>query len=246
MSILSHYQCVDEFHRFFGHPRPNVPQYDIFENQKLVNMRLSLIAEEFKEFEEAIDTKNLVEIIDALSDILYVVHGMGIVYGIDLKRTEGDDYDTLTPNTNLFVDMELVNERFSLMNNSINNLKASCQEKNFDSVEKSLIHLLFVVYETAKLFNLPIDRSFRLVHSNNMSKLCKTVTEAVESIVHYSKLKDFENIIVNYRKSTEGNYYVVFNETPGHTQNGKILKSCRWQEPDFTPLIYPENGTKSE
>lgn len=241
MSTLTHYQCVDEFHRFFGHPRPGVPQHGIFENAKLVNMRLSLIAEEFKEFCDGVKTSDLVEVLDALSDILYVVHGMGIVFGIDLGRTDGEDYDTNTPNLKLFDNTELVNNRQSMLNAAIVELRTACTDKNFNLVEKCLINLLCVTYETAKLFNLPIDRSFRLVHDNNMSKLCKTELEAIDSVAHYATLKDFDGIIVNYRKSSEGDYYVMFNDTPGHTQNGKILKSCKWREPDFSPLIYPVN-----
>ena len=236
---LSHYQCVDEFHRVFGHPRPGTPQHNIFENQKLVNMRLSLIREEHREFTEGIATSNIVEVLDALSDILYVVHGMGIVFGIDLGRTENDDFDTNTPNVRLFDNMELVNTRQTMLSDSITALNTACADKNFDLVERCLVNLLYVTYETARLFDLPIDRSFRLVHDNNMSKLCRSEEDAIASVIHYANNPEFKDVIVNYRQSTDGKYYVMFNDTPGHPQNGKILKAHTWREPDFTPLVYP-------
>ena len=46
-------------------------------------MRNNLINEEFSELLEAFQDKNLVEIVDALSDILYVAYGLQVVYGVD-------------------------------------------------------------------------------------------------------------------------------------------------------------------
>ena len=48
-------------------------------------LRIKLIREELREFEKAADDKNLVKIADALGDILYVIYGTGVSYGIDLE-----------------------------------------------------------------------------------------------------------------------------------------------------------------
>lgn len=48
------------------------------------DLRLKLIKEEVSELEQAIEQNNLIEIADALTDILYVVYGAGATYGIDL------------------------------------------------------------------------------------------------------------------------------------------------------------------
>ena len=47
---------------------------------------MTLIKEELKELELAMKTKNLKEIADALTDILYVTYGAGYAYGIDLDK----------------------------------------------------------------------------------------------------------------------------------------------------------------
>ena len=47
-------------------------------------MRVSLIEEELKELKDAIESKNLVEVADALTDILYVTYGAGHAFGINL------------------------------------------------------------------------------------------------------------------------------------------------------------------
>ena len=61
--------------------------YEIFKNKDLVNLRFSLIQEEVNELFEAYNDNNLTEILDALTDILYVVYGAGVSFGIDLDAS---------------------------------------------------------------------------------------------------------------------------------------------------------------
>ena len=51
-----------------------------------MKLRLDLIKEELNELEEAVKTKNLKEIADALTDILYVTYGAGHAFGINLDK----------------------------------------------------------------------------------------------------------------------------------------------------------------
>ena len=84
MSQNTNFLKVKEFNEVFGHPAPNTKQKDIFETQPtVVKLRNNLINEEFSELLEAFQDKNLVEIVDALSDILYVAYGLQVVYGVD-------------------------------------------------------------------------------------------------------------------------------------------------------------------
>merc|ERR1712178_620049 len=65
----------------------DTPQMDIFEKDpKTVTLRLKLIQEELKESADAIKEKDMVETIDALGDILYVVYGAGGAFGLDLDK----------------------------------------------------------------------------------------------------------------------------------------------------------------
>ena len=52
--------------------------------EKINNLRINLIEEELNEFKEAINKKNLKEVADALTDILYVTYGAGHAFGINL------------------------------------------------------------------------------------------------------------------------------------------------------------------
>ena len=57
-----------------------------FPKEKIAKLRYDLIKEELNELQNAVKTKNLIEIADALTDILYVTYGAGHAYGIDLDK----------------------------------------------------------------------------------------------------------------------------------------------------------------
>ena len=86
------FEMVGEFHQVFNHPHHKIPQYDLLnENasidaKNLLLQRLNLIKEEVKELEEAIETHDYHEVVDALCDIQYVTHGFAHVIGVNLDR----------------------------------------------------------------------------------------------------------------------------------------------------------------
>ena len=57
-----------------------------FPNNKITTLRYDLIKEELSELKEAIDKKDIKEVADALTDILYVTYGAGHAFGIDLDK----------------------------------------------------------------------------------------------------------------------------------------------------------------
>ena len=57
-----------------------------FPNEKIQDLRVSLIDEELSELKEAIKNKDIKEVADALTDILYVTYGAGHAFGIDLDK----------------------------------------------------------------------------------------------------------------------------------------------------------------
>lgn len=70
---------VAEFHKTFKHPVLNEPTIP---DEKRCALRVSLIAEELKELEEAIADKDIIEIADALCDIQYVLSGAVLEFGL--------------------------------------------------------------------------------------------------------------------------------------------------------------------
>lgn len=79
MDKLDVLKQVAEFHKTFGHPVVDKPAIPSDERAKL---RVTLIAEELEELEEAIADKDIVEIADALCDIQYVLSGAILEFGL--------------------------------------------------------------------------------------------------------------------------------------------------------------------
>ena len=80
---MSNFTDVKKFMQTFGQEVKNRPA---FPEEKIQNLRIKLIDEELKEFREAIKNKDIVEVADALTDILYVTYGAGHAFGIDLDK----------------------------------------------------------------------------------------------------------------------------------------------------------------
>ena len=80
---MSNFENVKIFMETFGQMVRIKPK---FPDEKTMQLRYELIKEELNELEEAMKTKNLKEIADALTDILYVTYGAGYAYGINLDK----------------------------------------------------------------------------------------------------------------------------------------------------------------
>ena len=80
---MSNFTDVKTFMETFGQMVRTKPQ---FPNEQTMQLRYDLIKEELNELEHAMKTKNLKEVADALTDILYVTYGAGYAYGIDLDK----------------------------------------------------------------------------------------------------------------------------------------------------------------
>lgn len=73
---------VAEFHRTFGILAANAPSVP---DEKTKTLRVRLIQEEFDELKEALDQGNLTAMAKELADLLYVVYGTAVSYGIDME-----------------------------------------------------------------------------------------------------------------------------------------------------------------
>ena len=80
---MTNFEKVGIFMKIFGQ---EVKQNASFSTDKINELRLSLIQEEIQELVEAMNKKNLVEVADALTDILYVTYGTGHAFGINLDK----------------------------------------------------------------------------------------------------------------------------------------------------------------
>ncbi len=80
---MTNFESVKKFMKTFGQ---EVKEKAEFPNDKITSLRLDLIKEELGELKDAIDKKDIKEVADALTDILYVTYGAGHAFGINLDK----------------------------------------------------------------------------------------------------------------------------------------------------------------
>ena len=80
---MTNFNSVKKFMEVFGQ---EVKTKAEFPSEKIIKLRYNLIKEELDEFKEALKDRDLKEVADALTDILYVTYGAGHAFGIDLDK----------------------------------------------------------------------------------------------------------------------------------------------------------------
>ena len=80
---MSNFNKVGTFMKIFGQEVKTKPS---FSSDKINKLRIDLIKEELDELQEAMKNNDLLEVADALTDILYVTYGAGHAFGIDLDK----------------------------------------------------------------------------------------------------------------------------------------------------------------
>ena len=80
---MTNFEKVGIFMKTFGQEVKDKPS---FSTKKINNLRVSLIEEELNELKDAMEGKDLLEVADALTDILYVTYGAGHAFGINLDK----------------------------------------------------------------------------------------------------------------------------------------------------------------
>lgn len=243
---MSHFNCVREFHEVFDHPvRTELYEAIHDENEKLILSRISFLREEHDEFMEAYDNCDMVEMADALCDLIYFGHGTGLCFGMDLdsklRRTDQNNKPsdcTITPSDmSTDVDPQMLEKhgdeiltRLSLISHMIDEFERMCYRCDLTMAEYNLVDLIQLTYELGYYMRFDMDRMFREVHRSNMTKVCKTEADAQESLRQYQESGKYEKPVIR----TKGDYYMVYDEALN-----KILKYYKWEEPCLTQFMGP-------
>ena len=80
---MTNFEKVGKFMETFGQ---EIKSKSSLSSEKINSLRVSLIEEELDELKQAIKEKNLLEVADALTDLLYVTYGAGHAFGINLDK----------------------------------------------------------------------------------------------------------------------------------------------------------------
>lgn len=234
-SCVSNFECVGEFHRVFEHPIKNSPDVSVFEeNPKLVSLRYALIEEETKEFIEAAKTKDVVEMVDALADIEYVVFGAGHAFGINMdsmlslaclpaaRKLTPSDYFSRTSEAKVTT----ICEEFQAL---LSGLEASLESRNMIEIAVVLLKIVEQAYSVAADIGVDLDEAFDLVHKSNMTKACLNREQAEASLEQY--LKDtsvYKDPAI--KQSADGKYWIVYDRSTGKTLKSKFYKAVNLRQ----------------
>jgi len=225
MSVKSDYEKVCEFNKAF-----DFPQYNDFLNEKTLKLRLDLIKEEITELKEAYSNNDTVEILDACADILYVAYGMAYTYKIN--SDEFLNYLILNKNITLFGNIILTTKEIVKIHDILNmiymeydKLEKCCVENNKEWIN-ALHNIIIYVYDLQKELKYDSDKIFTIVHDSNMSKLCKSEIEAIQTVEKYqqeynSGKSPYDSVY--YYKLADSDLYVIKNKS-----SGKALKSINY------------------
>jgi predicted HAD superfamily Cof-like phosphohydrolase len=222
--IKKTHALVAEFHHAFSQPvlfEPEIPTVD------RCNLRIALLREELEELITAIDKKDTVEIADALVDLQYVLSGTVLEFGLQEKfeLPSNGFYGRVVPTVIC-----------TILSDEIDSLARYIEFKNIEGIESVIYEFQYVLllalysYGLSKKF-MPL---FEEVHRSNMSKACKDVEEAEQTIEWY---KGFGTDCYIHPVSTNGcnEVFHVLRDS-----DRKLLKSIHYSPADLKSIINAE------
>ena len=229
-----------------------------FEHPQIVNLKYNLINEEINELIDAYSNNDVIEIIDALSDIKYVLYGMAGAFGINMDTTfrhylsifvkdikletnisnfdlvysyhhHETDIKEYTNNINLPEFKESLDSLIKIIRFINDDLKLVTDDCNIDKIRINVCKLLYHVNMFGSIIGINLDKSFDIVHKSNMTKVCETEQIAKDTVNWYLN-NDIRYKTPSYKKNSFG--YIVFNQ-----DSGKILKSINYIPANFSSLL---------
>ena len=256
-------ECVLEFTDAFNMFKTEYGKYSrelLVNNPKTSKLRYDLIHEEYTELLDALKDKDFIEVIDALTDILYVTYGAGVALGIDLDKSfpsismkyrRKEFIENKTHFENIVgaytlnseeIKKTIFNECRESELNSITVFTKTLDRDiellhdiliNFnktDQLEEVLNKINYKIYSIGVLLKINLDTSFDIVHRSNMSKVCDDKEIAIATVENYKNNDTRYDSPVMY-ELPDGRY-IVSNES-----TGKALKSINYTAADFTSML---------
>ena len=129
--------------------------------------------------------------------------------------------------------VNLTKLRLNLILEEVQELKDAHTNNDFPEIIDAMADILYVVYGMGASYGVNLDKAFDMVHRSNMSKLCRTEQEAIDTVSWYkdqlNKGLSPYNTPVYKRGNDAGDYWVVYNE-----DTGKVLKNINYNAVDFS------------
>jgi len=222
--MKTHFTSVCEFMTMCAQSVVEVPTMP---TDNIRTLRYELVAEEVNELRTAVDEKDIVEVADALTDILYVAYGAYAAYG--LTPTYPEDYDRSWDSLHNLSIVPINSITLNAYNAAVDSLKAD----DIKEVKTALDIIIRHTYDIAYTCGINVFACFTEVHNSNMSKACQTKKDAQQSIkekieLNNEKSKDYlDAVIVKVR-----DLYVIKRKS-----DMKVLKGHDYFDPDLSKIL---------
>ena len=235
--MKTHFELVGEFHTVFDYPVRTDEYLNVFkENPKLLQSRLAFIREERDEFVDSLEKSDMVEMADALCDLIYFAHGsgqcLGIVVDDELKTAGHESIATTSCDTEVDVeilkDREAINSRLNTINSHIDCFATAINEECFEDITDSLTLIIIATYQLGYYLHFDMDQMFREVHRSNMTKVCHSMQDAEESLKGYLEEGRYAKPVIRVKEP----YFLIYDE-----DLNKILKSLKWEYPNLRQFM---------
>jgi len=249
--MLTPYEKVCDFNKAFDYK-----VYPIHEENPLkdAKYRYDLIHEEgVVELGMAIKNNDRIETLDGIADLLYVLYGACYTYNLNpdiMINTFFGNYNEFYNKTKLDTfncSLDHTDYYQTLLNNIENVRTCLLEEQNIIKLYAALVKTIINTFKLGFSLRIDINKVFDIIHSSNMSKLCKTEDEAKDTVAYYEakyenhkqfyadyclkygvESKEAKNVYCPYDSPyyyKSGEYYLVKNKN-----TGKALKSINYTE----------------
>lgn len=142
--------------------------------------------------------------------------------------------EIIQPDPSVFQEKDsVVQNSLRLIEEEVKELQHAIQEKDYTETADALTDILYVVYGMGARLGIHLDKTFELVHQNNMSKICSSKEEAEQTVRYYEERREklgYDS--PSYRLAPDGKHYVVFNAS-----TKKVLKSIHWKPVDLSSVL---------
>lgn len=125
---------------------------------------------------------------------------------------------------------QLVQYRVNLILEEVKELQDAVKNKDMTETIDALADILFVVYGMGATMGINLDKAYDIVYESNMTKLCKTEQEAIDTIEWY-KANESRYAEPTYRKSDDQQFWIVYDKA-----TGKILKNINYIPANFEQI----------
>ncbi len=252
--IISHFSKVCDFNKAFDYNVYDLHKGNPLDNIKDAQYRYDLIHEEgIVELGRALKLHDVIEIQDALGDLLYVLYGACYTYNLNPDLM----FNAIYGGFNNFYDM-INKEPKNMEDNNYYNIvvegigkikKCLLETKNIIELYSVLMMVIIDTYKLSAYLLYDMNMIFNIIHESNMSKLCKSEEEAIETVILYEKkykqhLELYEKYCDTYGKDSleatsvyspyDSPYYYKSNKywLVKNKSTGKALKSI-----NYTPVV---------